>query len=34
MTVPESLDEFARTDLLLDALAQRRPVPRGQVEDP
>ncbi len=32
--MPESLDEFARTDLLLDALAQRRPVPRGQVEDP
>ncbi|AFS16281.1 MULTISPECIES: anti-sigma-D factor RsdA [Mycobacterium] len=31
MTVPESLDEFARTDLLLDALAQRRPV---SVEDP
>ncbi|WP_196770653.1 anti-sigma-D factor RsdA [Mycobacterium colombiense] len=31
MTVPESLDEFARTDLLLDALAQRRPV---DVEDP
>jgi hypothetical protein len=28
--VPESLDEFARTDLLLDALAQRRPV---DVED-
>ncbi|MEE3750927.1 anti-sigma-D factor RsdA [Mycobacterium intracellulare] len=26
MTVPDSLDEFARTDLLLDALAQRRPV--------
>ncbi|WP_207550544.1 anti-sigma-D factor RsdA [Mycobacterium mantenii] len=31
MTVPESLDEFARTDLLLDALAQRRPV---EVENP
>ncbi|BBY11909.1 anti-sigma-D factor RsdA [Mycobacterium marseillense] len=31
MTVPESLNEFARTDLLLDALAQRRPV---SVEDP
>ncbi|WP_197520511.1 anti-sigma-D factor RsdA [Mycobacterium sp. E2479] len=30
MTVPESLDEFARTDLLLDALSQRRPV---DVED-
>ena len=29
--MPESLDEFARTDLLLDALAQRRPV---DVEDP
>jgi hypothetical protein len=29
--VPESLDEFARTDLLLDALAQRRSV---DVEDP
>ncbi|ORB08543.1 hypothetical protein BST30_04590 [Mycobacterium mantenii] len=29
--MPESLDEFARTDLLLDALAQRRPV---EVEDP
>lgn len=24
--MPDSLDEFARTDLLLDALAQRRPV--------
>ncbi|MDM4141673.1 MULTISPECIES: anti-sigma-D factor RsdA [Mycobacterium] len=31
MTVPDSLDEFARTDLMLDALAQRRPV---DVEDP
>ncbi|MGN6338576.1 anti-sigma-D factor RsdA [Mycobacterium sp.] len=31
MTVPDSLDEFARTDLLLDALAQRRHV---DVEDP
>nr|WP_297774449.1 anti-sigma-D factor RsdA [Mycobacterium sp.] len=31
MTVPESLNEFARTDLLLDALAHRRPV---DVEDP
>ena len=30
--MPESLDEFARTDLLLDALAQRRPV--VDVEDP
>lgn len=29
--MPESLDEFARTDLLLDALARRRPV---DVEDP
>jgi hypothetical protein len=29
--VPESLNEFARTDLLLDALAHRRPV---DVEDP
>ncbi|WP_197498936.1 MULTISPECIES: anti-sigma-D factor RsdA [unclassified Mycobacterium] len=29
MTVPESLDEFARTDLLLDALAERRPVHVG-----
>lgn len=29
--MPESLNEFARTDLLLDALAQRRPV---SVEDP
>lgn len=29
--MPESLDEFARTDLLFDALAQRRPV---DVEDP
>lgn len=29
--MPDSLDEFARTDLLLDALAQRRPV---DVEDP
>lgn len=29
--MPESLDEFARTDLLLDALAQRRPV---DVDDP
>jgi hypothetical protein len=29
--VPEPLDEFARTDRLLDALAQRRPV---DVEDP
>lgn len=29
--MPEPLDEFARTDLLLDALAQRRPV---EVEDP
>ncbi|ORA12507.1 hypothetical protein BST14_16745 [Mycobacterium arosiense ATCC BAA-1401 = DSM 45069] len=29
--MPEPLDEFARTDLLLDALAQRRPV---DVEDP
>ncbi|OBF63365.1 hypothetical protein A5753_12710 [Mycobacterium sp. 852002-51971_SCH5477799-a] len=29
--MPESLDEFARTDLLLDALAQRRPV---DAEDP
>ncbi|OBH58982.1 hypothetical protein A5687_21195 [Mycobacterium mantenii] len=29
--MPESLDEFARTDLLLDALAQRRPV---EVENP
>lgn len=29
--MPESLDEFARTDLLLDALAQRRSV---DVEDP
>ncbi|OBH59829.1 hypothetical protein A5686_22685 [Mycobacterium sp. E2479] len=28
--MPESLDEFARTDLLLDALSQRRPV---DVED-
>ncbi|WP_197508069.1 anti-sigma-D factor RsdA [Mycobacterium sp. 1245801.1] len=34
MTVPDSLDEFARTDLLLDALAQRRPVSGSQVEDP
>jgi hypothetical protein len=32
--VPDSLDEFARTDLLLDALAQRRPVSGSQVEDP
>jgi hypothetical protein len=31
VTVPDSLDEFARTDLMLDALAQRRPV---DVEDP
>ncbi|MBV8787531.1 MAG: hypothetical protein JOZ00_12685 [Mycobacterium sp.] len=31
MTVPESLDEFAHTDLLLDALAGRRPV---DVDDP
>ncbi len=29
--MPESLNEFARTDLLLDALAHRRPV---DVEDP
>ncbi|WP_208859431.1 anti-sigma-D factor RsdA [Mycobacterium europaeum] len=29
MTVPEPLDEFARTDLLLDALAERRPVHVG-----
>ncbi|WP_197506522.1 anti-sigma-D factor RsdA [Mycobacterium sp. E3339] len=29
MTVPDSLDEFARTDLLLDALAERRPVHVG-----
>ncbi|MGZ4529748.1 MAG: anti-sigma-D factor RsdA [Mycobacterium sp.] len=29
MTVPESLDDFARTDLLLDALAERRPVHVG-----
>ncbi|RAV03819.1 hypothetical protein DQP57_24960 [Mycobacterium colombiense] len=29
--MPDSLDEFARTDLMLDALAQRRPV---DVEDP
>lgn len=29
--MPESLDEFARTDLLIDALARRRPV---DVEDP
>ncbi|WP_231983744.1 anti-sigma-D factor RsdA [Mycobacterium sp. E2733] len=29
MTVPESLDEFAHTDLLLDALAERRPVHVG-----
>ena len=29
--MPESLDDFARTDLLLDALAQRRPV---DVDDP
>lgn len=29
--MPESLDEFARTDLLLDALAQRRAI---DVEDP
>ncbi|MCV7394761.1 hypothetical protein H5P32_09280 [Mycobacterium paraseoulense] len=27
--MPESLDEFARTDLLLDALAERRPVHVG-----
>lgn len=32
--MPDSLDEFARTDLLLDALAQRRPVFSSQVEDP
>lgn len=32
--MPESLDEFARTDLLLDALAERRPVSGSQVEDP
>lgn len=32
--MPDSLDEFARTDLLLDALAQRRPVAGSQVEDP
>ncbi|WP_197515526.1 anti-sigma-D factor RsdA [Mycobacterium sp. E1747] len=29
MTVPEPLDEFAHTDLLLDALAERRPVHVG-----
>lgn len=32
--MPDSLDEFARSDLLLDALAQRRPVSGSQVEDP
>ncbi|OBI15707.1 hypothetical protein A5712_27675 [Mycobacterium sp. E2327] len=31
MTMPESLDEFASTDLLLDALAERRPV---DLDDP
>ncbi|OMC54271.1 hypothetical protein A5747_17410 [Mycobacterium sp. IS-836] len=31
MTMPESLDEFARTDLLLDSLAERRPV---DIDDP
>lgn len=32
--MPESLDEFARTDLLLDALAKRRPVSSSHVDDP
>ncbi|OBI84319.1 hypothetical protein A9X00_03410 [Mycobacterium sp. 1245805.9] len=34
MTMPESLDEFASTDLLLDALAERRPVDLDDPNDP
>ncbi|OBI53184.1 hypothetical protein A5705_04470 [Mycobacterium sp. E787] len=34
MTMPESLDEFAHTDLLLDALAERRPVDLDDPDDP
>ena len=33
MTLPESLDEFARTDLLLDALAERHPVDLDDPDD-
>lgn len=32
--MPEPLDEFARTDLLLDALARRRPVDVDDPDDP
>jgi hypothetical protein len=32
--MPESLDEFASTDLLLDALAERRPVDLDDPDDP
>ncbi|WP_082968898.1 anti-sigma-D factor RsdA [Mycobacterium sp. E2699] len=32
--MPESLDEFAHTDLLLDALAERRPVDLDDPDDP
>lgn len=32
--MPESLDEFSRTDLLLDALAERRPVDLDDPDDP
>lgn len=32
--MPESLDEFARTDLLLDSLAERRPVDIDDPDDP
>src|SRR5947209_10547741 len=32
--MPESLDEFAGTDLLLDALAERRPVDLDDPSDP
>ncbi|MCV7444711.1 hypothetical protein H7K33_20970 [Mycobacterium paraense] len=32
--MPESLDEFAQTDLLLDAIAERRPVDLDDANDP
>lgn len=32
--MPESLDEFAQTDLLLDAIAERRPVDLDDADDP